>query len=323
MVFRVTNLPKINGMVVRCFKLKENALKVNKVGLRDGIDLSVAANKLGVKRGELKILGVDYKGIDMTTLRSTLSTLGKWEAIRIRKGEERNAENLLQAVVGRLGKEEEVLLFDLKPILEDYKGDYPSQANLLFAYAMALYPKDIISQNRLVDQVIESSYPDNPAERKKLSDWISEVYGSYYDEMTSSAMFWKSFKGRSEIESLLRGVPRYLGMPVFRNLLERKFGIEKTYIEPPLIAVLSFHFSDPESLDNFRDEIRFEKLAERALQEMGHKKRPSVSTEGLLSSLTIFKIPIRILVIKERGELYFLSKETWEKIEKLEDAAKP
>lgn len=89
--------------ISRIFIVKSIKNLPRKIELRDSTKSS-AAQKLGIKIDQLKELGIYENFIDLQKLEVALNKNMPLE-IKLRKGEKGTKDNVVSAIVGRLGKE--------------------------------------------------------------------------------------------------------------------------------------------------------------------------------------------------------------------------
>lgn len=108
MVIQISNLPRFEGRTLRALKVKPLNQLPQQIKLREGMTLSQAAHKIGIAEQTLTSLGISQAEINLDQLREGLET-GIPEEIGLRAGEERSVDNVISAIVGRLGREHEIL----------------------------------------------------------------------------------------------------------------------------------------------------------------------------------------------------------------------
>lgn len=182
MLFKIENLPKVDGKTLRGLKVKPLDQLPNRVKIREGMSLQEASKKIGIQVEKLDDFGIFGNEIDMEKLRSSL-TSGATTEIQIRKEEKKNVDNLISAVIGRIGSEEEVFQrFDIGSLLN--REDLPTEVKVA---CLKSFIKQLPFPDVQVDCLVQLSKgfdPDDPISQKKTAAALAvQLYSDDVDTL--------------------------------------------------------------------------------------------------------------------------------------------
>jgi len=237
----INNLPKSFKKTVRVYNVKNYHILPELVELREGLDLSGAAKKLGLRQRQLAEIGITSKGIDKKLFRQALLKEIPTK-LELRASEPRSAKNAFKAVVGRLGKEDQALtpidLMDVirtgkltsyakaKMVFESVRGlrDLETKASFVVDLAKELYPQLVVKQQQfaigtasrlfskdrhsMADFVYKLAlrfYPDDIEWQKDFAEWSIE--NLHMEEEVNKLVFSERLAQRFGGEILIESVP--------------------------------------------------------------------------------------------------------------------
>jgi len=193
MPFRVLDLPRIDKRTVRVFSLRplDRLKKMGTIPLREGLSKDEVAKKLGVKSEALMSFGISDKDINVKVLGAALQN--NVLKIDFRAGDETiYPENILHAVLGRIGNEKEVFEpFNIVVALKDKKIPDQHKPEILASYLKTLVLNEPSRLIFAVETVKDIFYDDNISSVR----FLMKIAGHFYSEMPDFVDFFAKCAG--------------------------------------------------------------------------------------------------------------------------------